>query len=201
MNTESTTPTRAIGFLHFHGRDLLIVCHQGHLYTDAKPLSDTCDLFWKATKRTLSTDENARFYGISIFKGPQIGDSGTTRGPKSGLYLRLDRVHMFITRINTAHIRAKGKHATADVILALQTEWADALYAYETHGIAIKPGRKGSKADDLLKWARLRNQLSNAEDRRVIDQLIHDELAALGAAASAPSLDDEQLDLPLPTPS
>jgi len=198
MNTDTATPARprAIGFIHFHGRDLLVVGHQGIHYTAAKPLSDTCELDWRSTKHTLSTDENADFYGTTRLSPPDIEGSGGTSTPRAKLYVRLDRVHMFITRINTAHIRAKGKPATADFILALQHEWADALYAYETHGIAVKPGRQGSKADELLKWAKLRNQLGSAEDRRRIDQLLHDELAALGLPVN--TLDDAQLLLPLP---
>jgi len=195
MSTDAITPTRAIGFLHFHGRDLLIVRHESIEYTEAKPLSDTCDLFWKATKRTLSTDENVRFYGSCTFKGPEIGDFGTTSGPKTSLYLRLDRVHMFITRINTAHIRAKGKHATADVILALQHEWADALYAYETHGIAVKGGQRNALRE-LAQTARAIEQVRDSHTRQMLSAALHDELTALGLPAD--TLDDTQLPLHLP---
>jgi len=201
MNTEyadTTVPTRPqpVGFIRFHGRDLLIVRHEGIEYTEAKPVSDLCGLFWKSTKRTICTDENAVFYGTTTLLHPEIGSSGITSGPQTGLYMRLDRTRMFMARVSTANVRAKGKPATADFLLALQTEWADALHNYETHGLAIKPGR-GSTARDLLQWVRLRNQLNDLHDRRIVDQLIHDELAALGQVAEA--LEDEQLPLPLPT--
>ena len=57
------------------------------------------------------------------------------------LCLRLDRVHMYLARVNTSILRAKGKADAADWLLAMQKEWAGALYQYEMHGIAVKAGQ------------------------------------------------------------
>nr|DAK86014.1 MAG TPA: hypothetical protein [Herelleviridae sp.] len=60
------------------------------------------------------------------------------------LCLRLDRVHMYLARVNTSILRAKGKAEAADWLLAMQKEWAGALYQYEMHGIAVKAGQHKS---------------------------------------------------------
>jgi len=130
MSTELSTAPQPVGFIYFYGCNLLIVRHQGVEYTEAKPISDLCELDWRSTKRTISSAENAILYATTALLLPQIGrsggtrtpltgDSGVTHGPQTRLYLRLDRVRMFMARINTAHVRAKGKAATADWLLKL----------------------------------------------------------------------------------
>ena len=49
---------------------------------------------------------------------------------------------MFLARISTANMRSKGNEDGAAAVLALQIEWAEALHAYETHGMAIKKGHR-----------------------------------------------------------
>jgi len=90
MSTDTIPRPRATGILPFHGRDLLIVRHQGIEYTAAKPLSETCELDWRSTKHTLSTDENANLYGSTRLSPPDLEGSGGTSTPRPRLYLRLD---------------------------------------------------------------------------------------------------------------
>jgi len=51
---------------------------------------------------------------------------------------------MYLARVNTSILRAKGKADAADWLLAMQKEWAGALYQYEMHGIAVKAGQHKS---------------------------------------------------------
>jgi len=84
MNTasNSTIPPQPVGFIQFHGYNLLIVRHQGVEYTEAKPVSDLCELDWRSTKRTISSAENAILYATTALLPAQIGCSGGTSTPR-----------------------------------------------------------------------------------------------------------------------
>jgi len=102
---------------------------------------------------------------------------------------------MFMARINTAHVRAKGKAATADWLLKLQIEWADVLHRYETHGIAVKPGRHNALRQ-LHQMIRSRERLRDPSERAALTALIHQELAALGLPAEMLNHEQQQSALP-----
>lgn len=101
------------------------------------------------------------------------------------LCIRLDRVHMFLARVNTSILRAKGKEDAANWLLTMQKEWAGALYTYETHGIAVKDGQHKS-LKDLFAMQRH----ATPEQRVRIAYLIDLALDAMGCpqAAEEPAL-------------
>jgi len=80
--------------------------------------------------------------------------------------------------------------------MALHHEWANVLYRYETHGIAMKAGRS-SALEELLRLTKLRNQLNDPKDRRYVDQLIHEGLHTLGTAVNNLDNNAQQSTLPL----
>lgn len=104
------------------------------------------------------------------------------------LFIRLDRVHLYLARVNTSRLRANGKEDAADYLLALQQEWGEALYHYETHGIAIKSGQHKS-----LKELFAMRKHASAEEKARLTYLITLALDAMGcpqaSEESSPQID------------
>lgn len=96
---------------------------------------------------------------------------------------------MFLARVSTNNMRAKGSHTAADQLLALQTEWAQVLHRYETHGIAMKAQRSNTLRD-LLALARVRDGMRDPREQRAFTHLLHEEMRAIGLPLDA--LDDPQ---------
>ena len=174
--------TQPVSFINFHGLNLLVARHQGIDYVEAKPLCDLAGVNWKTASRTLQEGDNAVLYGSQRLLPPQIAGFGSLKTPEEGvLYLRLDRARMYLARISTDRMRANGNAEGAEKVLALQTEWAEALHAYETQGIAVKSTRNSQirEINGLLRSI----QLAKAPDIRAgLEQLLREEMAALGAA-------------------
>lgn len=174
--------TQPVSFINFHGLNLLVARHQGIDYVEAKPLSDLSGVDWRGARRALQEGDNARLYGVQRLIPPQIAGLGGLKSPEEGvLYLRLDRARMYLARISTDRMRANGNAEGAEKVLALQTEWAEALHAYETQGIAVKSTRNSQirEINGLLRSI----QLAKAPDIRAgLEQLLREEMAALGAA-------------------
>jgi len=207
-HTETTTPARSVRSIRFHGLELALLNAEDVDYIPAKPLCDLAGVNWRTARRTLESGDNARLFGTKRLAPPLIeglnGHLGAKMGEGPGykasplesvLCLRMDCSRGYLFKISTDRMRAKGNHDGADQLHALQKEWAKVLHDYETHGIAVKPGRKNA-LDELLKMTKLRNQLSDPQKRRYVDQLIHEGLHALGQPAD--TLDEPQLPLPLP---
>ena len=174
--------TQPVNFINFHGLNLLVARHHGFDYIEAKPLCDLAGVNWKTASRTLQEGDNAVLYGAQRLIPPQIAGFGSLKTPEEGvLYLRLDRARMYLARISTDRMRANGNAEGAEKVLALQTEWAEALHAYETQGIAVKSTRNSQirEINGLLRSI----HLAKAPDiRAALEQLLREELAALGAA-------------------
>ena len=174
--------TQPVSFINFHGLNLLVARHQGIDYIEAKPICDLAGVNWKTASRTLQEGDNAVLYGSQRLIPPQIAGLGGLKTPEEGvLYLRLDRARMYLARISTDRMRANGNAEGAEKVLALQTEWAEALHAYETQGIAVKSTRNSQirEINGLLRSI----HLAKAPDiRAALEQLLREELAALGAA-------------------
>ena len=104
----------------------------------------------------MQSAENTALFGIkALYPAPvdtYLGEVAAKSAPygaeksadKKPLFIRLDRVHLYLARVQTAQMRANGNVAAADRLLALQQEWAGALYQYEMHGIAVKAGQHKS---------------------------------------------------------
>lgn len=173
--------TQPVNFINFHGLTLLVVEHAGIGYVPARPLAELAGMQWKGAQRSLNEGDNAVLYGTVRLNPPVFAGQGTPGCPEKDItYIRLDRSRMFMARISTNNMRANGNAEGAEKVLALQTEWAEALHAYETQGIAVKSTRNSQirEINGLLRSI----QLAKAPDIRAgLEQLLREELAALGA--------------------
>ncbi|WP_201556260.1 hypothetical protein [Psychrobacter sp. 72-O-c] len=146
--------------INFHNLNLLVYKFGDIEYVPAKSITDAIGIDWRNVKRNFEVEDNKILYGVIRLITPKIDNLGglkTSEASLSGtnmgatdteiadnsqfldiLCMRLDRVHMYLARVNTSRIRANGNIDSADYLLSLQTEWAQALHDYETHGIAIK---------------------------------------------------------------
>lgn len=127
-----------IDILRFMGKAHLIIEHEGVNYVALKPISDQIGLSWRRQKRVVTEEEGAILYGTKRISGPKIALLGGHMAPQNEVHIRLDRVAIYLARINTAKVRAQGNIAAANLLLNLQIEWAQALHDYETKGEARK---------------------------------------------------------------
>lgn len=146
--------------INFHNLNLLVYKFNDVEYVPAKSITDAIGIDWRNVKRNFEAEDNKVLYGIARLLALKIDNLGGLKTPDTPLLgtdmvvadteiadnsqfldilcMRLDRVQMYLARVNTSRIRANGNEDAADYLLSLQTEWAKALHDYETHGIAIK---------------------------------------------------------------
>lgn len=186
------TSTRLVNHITFHGLQLLVVENQGVEYVEAKPLCEFAGVQWRSARNSLQEGDSLVLYGTKRLDAPPIASAASMRGTLEGaLYIRLDRSRMFMARINTDRMRSQGNAIGADQLLKLQIEWADVLHRYETHGIALKPGRVNTFRD-LLALTKLRDACRHQGERKAYTALLHESLIAMGMPADA--LADQQLE-------
>lgn len=200
MKDESTTkneaiPTpRVVNIINFHGLTLWVVEAEGVEYVYAKPLSDLAGLDWRRSKRTITEEEYVTLYGTKMLKHPVfVAEGGSGATPSDGLYIRLDRARMYLARINTRNMKAKGNVEAAEALLQLQIEWAEALHQYETNGVAYKREKKDGQAR-LMGLIKARQATTNKGERKVITSMIADTCQELGYPVPK---DDRQAELEL----
>jgi hypothetical protein len=176
-------------------------------YINAKALNDLVGLSWRKTRDTIQSGDNVILYGTRrlvppvfdvlgdprVLQKPVVGQFGVGAGTENttlqgDLYLQLQLARMFLARVNTSQVRAQGNASAADFLLALQLEWARALHAYETDGIAVKNARKEARAE-LVGLMKVR-PLATPLERPAFDAVIRDAMAELGYA---PDMDPQQL--------
>jgi len=127
MHTIKATRATAepLGSIHFQGRVLKIVRWQGIAYTDAAPLSDLCGLDWDTVRSSITWEDNVIFYGTAMLRPPEARDAR--------LHLRLDRVAIFLARINQTPPFGGGRTRFPLVeMLELQETWKAAITG-QTH--------------------------------------------------------------------
>jgi hypothetical protein len=138
----------------------LFVYSTGDLqYIPIRPIIDLIGTDWRTARKSLINGDNADLFGTTSLLVAKIDNSGggtleiggiSTRLDNQSdanniqkddlieiLCIRLDRVHMYLARVNTSKLRVHGNIKSANYLLNLQHEWADALHDYETHGIAV----------------------------------------------------------------
>lgn len=145
--------------IFFHGINLIVRKYQNTEYVPLKPIVESIGIDWRNIKRNMENADNQQLYGAvnilspepDVFTGHMTqekvvenfsNDDSEHKSTKnmqfSDLFcIRLDRVTMFLARVNTSKVRASGNESTADYLLFLQQEWADALHDYESTGIAV----------------------------------------------------------------
>lgn len=145
--------------IHFHGINLIVRKYQNTEYVPLKPIVESIGIDWRNIKRNMENQDNQQLYGgldllspePDVFSGHMTKKMDVESVPSndfeqkiskniqfSELFcIRLDRVNMFLARVNTSKVRASGNETAANYLLALQTEWAEVLHDYETTGIAV----------------------------------------------------------------
>ena len=161
MNTKNQAPLKAnpTETINFHGLILFIYSTGDQEYIPIRPIIDLIGTDWRTARRSLITGDSADLFGTTSLLTAKIDNSGglmleiggvsthsksdsATNNARNDelieiLCIRLDRVHMYLARVNTSRLRVNGNIKAADYLLRLQHEWADALHNYETHGIAV----------------------------------------------------------------
>jgi len=196
IETTETDRAEAVDFIRFHGLKMMVVAHEGKDYVPVRPICELIGVDWRGQKRVLEDPYKTQLYGICWLFPPEIdGFSELKFAPNC--YIRVNRVEAFLFGINPKRVEANGNVDAAKWLMALQHEWADALHAYETHGIAVKPGR-AQALRELHQMIRSRERLRDPGERAALTALIREELAAMGLPADTLDNDQQQSDLPLP---
>lgn len=99
---------------------------------------------------------------------------GAKQTSKPEVYIRLDRVHLYLARVNTAQMRAKGKEEAADQLLKLQQEWADVLYRYESGEVIAKQSAEKHLVSLISAQAKAKDPAQKAALSTMIDKALAD---------------------------
>ena len=191
---QADNATKLVNFIHFHGLNLPVVQHAGTDYVPAKPLNDLAGIDWRTAKRSMVDPENVVLYGTTALIPPSIAIQGGDIPTREALFIRLDRAHMFLARIQTSRMRSHGNAEAADLLLKLQVEWAGALYRYETDGIAVKAQQNRDRQQNSLGGLiKARNAITSPGERAALTAMIGDICNRLGFPIPA----DPQQQLPL----
>jgi hypothetical protein len=179
---------RPVELFHFHNLTLTVVEADAVHFVALKPVVEMLGITWRRAREHVLEAENTALFGIKTLNptptDAYLGEPGEFFTPngvkkeatKGQIFIRLDRVHLYLARVNTAQMRANGNEAAADRLLALQQEWASALYQYETHGIAVKAGQHKSLKDLFAM-----RQHASGEERERLTFLIGAALDAMGS--------------------
>jgi len=137
-HVETVTPARARFFTLIRRDDLMlynveIAIAHGICYAPVAPLRRLIGLSPGYARTSLKSTSNTILYGTTTLLPP-----GYSAKPR--LYLRADRMWMYLYRTNTSHMKRRGLVAEARRLLVKQTEWMRMLNCYESHGLAVKPG-------------------------------------------------------------
>lgn len=172
--------TRPVNFIHFHGLTLLVVEHEGREFVPLKPLSDLAGIDWRSAKRSMEHPENVTLMGAKWLKSPVFAGHGGDMTPTPDtLFIQLDRARLYLARINTARMKAQGNVDGAEVLLTLQIEWAEALHAYETTGMAVKKGHREGLST-LMGLIKARTATTSPAERTALTALIANAFEDLG---------------------
>lgn len=180
MNDKTQATADATGLFKFRGKQFIVFEQNDIQYVALRGLVDLVGLQWKTARQTATNGDNVHLYGTCVLKKPEFAGLPTPRGSENVVAIRLDRVHMFLARVNTNQVRVHGDNNTADELLALQMEWAEVLFLYES-------GERVSKAElsDERSLVTLINAQKNctAEQRASLSALITRKLKQMGGLA------------------
>lgn len=211
---------KVTGVMHFANRPHLIYTLMDTEYVSLRPLVDQIGLDWRTQKKGLLDDDAILFYGTlqledgKIVQPPckyalknavlpsynseepqKIGVFCTDDAQKDTVFIRLRRVQMYIARISIGHVRGRGANETsAQYLLSLHEEWADALHDYETHGVAVKTSHakyESGKLRDFLAVCKEKRVTEDGNDRKVLHSVMKDMAAKIGHPYQSDLLDGE----------
>lgn len=178
MQNDSTSKITDI--IYFHGVTLHIITHDNTKYIPAKPLIEVSGNVWRRAKVTIEQGDNAILYDTKRLKLQNFDIEGHTSVNLSEvLCIRFDRIYIYLARINTNMMKAKGNINAAEQLLQLQIEWAKVLHDYETHGIAIK---EKSTHTELMQIMKMR-QMAIGNEKQVFTEMLEQKLQNYGLKA------------------
>lgn len=141
----------------------------------------------KVQKNTVSASYNSE-------EPQKIATFCSEDAQKDTLFIRLRRVQMYIARISIGHVKGRGaNHSSAEYLLSLHEEWAEALHEYETNGIAIKAGHiklESTKVRDFLAMCKEKRTTSDLQDRHVLQSLMKEAAEKMGHPYQSDLIDD-----------
>ena len=175
--TNQQTELKTI--MDFHGIKLPVVTHDGIEYVPLRPIITLLDLDWRRAKSTAFNGDNAVLYGTKLLLPPVIALENEPRLTQEIAFIMLKRVFGYLCRINTNQMRVQGNVLGAEYLLKLQEEWADALYQYETTGIAIKQSKSVAHRE-LSQLLRMRSQCKGTAEHNAISNMIKNCFIELG---------------------
>lgn len=180
-------------------REISTIEIDGIHYVSARAIGDVFNLDWRTQKRQLSDPDSVVLYGVIDISAPEMAVIVSPDSRYSGrsdradtIFVRMDRAMMFIARVSTANMRAKGNHEGAEAVLQKQIEFARALHEYESFGIAVKYGvadqrRKGQCV--MLAAIRVKNQTQGQPERKLIEGMLAQQAAEYGLSYQPDLLD------------
>lgn len=184
---QNDSSAKITDIIYFHGVTLPIITFNKVKYIPAKCLTDLASIDWRTAKRSLLVEENVLLYAVKQFKSPIFaaqGGSPTTQ--EEVVHIQFDRAYLYLARINTRIMKARGNVNAAEKLLQLQIEWAKVLHDYETHGVAIK---NKSQNNELMQIMKMR-QMSIGYEKQLFSKMLATKLVELGY-----SIEEEQRQL------
>lgn len=173
------TTAQITDFIYFHGVTLQVITYNGTKYVPARLLIELAGNVWRRAKHTIISGDNAILYGTTTIQIQNLDiESHTSVKLIELLCLQLDRIYIYLARINTNMMKAKGNVDAANSLLLLQIEWAQVLHDYETKGIATKDKNKNDTSE-LMNLMKLR-QMANPAEKIAFTRLLHQKMAELG---------------------
>jgi hypothetical protein len=218
--TDNLPAMKPTGLMLFNQKPHLTYTLMDTQYLSMRPLVEQIGLDWRGQKRGLLDDDAVLFYGtLSLEEGnivqpackyslknavlpnysseePQkIATFCSDDVQKDTLFIRLRRVQMYIARISIGHVRGTGgNHSSAEYLLALHEEWAEALHDYETTGIAIKSSHASHEYNQIKSFLALckeKRVTDNPNDRQVLNSLMKACAEKMGHPYQSDLIDDE----------
>lgn len=126
MAATINSPVKIVGTAISVGIPLFIYEYQSTNYVNAKPLLELAGDFDRfQTKRKMLLPQNQQLFGFIEFEN--VPESQDNIDHDFNLYLRLDRIGIFILRINTERLIEKGNEHLANKILNAQIEAANLI--------------------------------------------------------------------------
>lgn len=148
---------------------------RGEDVTPLKPFVDMLGLRWDRQRDKVTKSAfYSRYLGVCTLH--MWGADGQKREQNCIL---VSRVAAFLMSISPDSVRAAGNAGSADFLEAKLNEWADALHALETYGIAFKKNHRELRSD-LQGLFKTRTLAQTKAEKVAITSLIADTFAELG---------------------
>lgn len=173
-----------VDIVRIHELTLPVIRHNGVDYVEAKRIIDYAGTDWRGARKVLQEPDHVNIYGVCHLKMPEFVVGGGASSPRNQeiLCVRLDRVAIYLCRINVRHMRAQGNADAADRLVVKIKEWATALHEYETKGVAVKK----STLHELTALNKMRHMTTCPAERESLTTLIHQAYAEMGVPVPLP---------------